>query len=131
MSKGDICHFHYTLDLSNWFGRSFRLKMNYRKWAFIGLLVFPLYLLGRASFAVPVWVDLLVGLLLGLLILPSLFFRSAATGIAVLVLFVMAFPSLSEMDYGTLAKPGLLFLFALWVVLVLVISLDRSRARLK
>ena len=103
--------------------------MNYRKWALVSLLVFPVYLLVRATIAVPLWIDLLVGLLLGLLILPSLFFRSAAAGITMLVLFVLAYPSLSEMDYGKLDKPGLLFLFALWVVLILVISLNRSRAR--
>ena len=103
--------------------------MKYRDWAFLGLMVFPVYVLARVSFDVPFWLDLVVGLVLGLLILPALFFRSASIGITVLVLFVLAYPSLSTMNYGKLDKPGLLFLFALWVVLVLVISLDRSRRR--
>jgi len=100
-------------------------EMNYRNWAFGGLLVFPLYMLGRANFDVPVWIDLLAGLALGLLILPCLFFRSASIGITIIVLFVLAYPALSDLEYGKLGKPSLLFLFALWVVLVLVIALDR------
>ncbi|MGW8180625.1 MAG: hypothetical protein ACWGQW_17975 [bacterium] len=101
--------------------------MNNRNWALGGLLVFPVYMLGRANFDVPVWIDLLVGLLLGLLILPRLFVRSASIGITILVLFVLAFPALSDLDYGKLGKPGLLFLFALWVVLVIVIALEGSK----
>ena len=103
--------------------------MKYRDWAYLGLMVFPVYLLSRVSFAIPLWLDLLVGLVLGVTILPALFFRSAAISLAVIVLFVLALPSLTVMDYGKLGKPGLLFLFALWVVLILVVSLDRSRRR--
>lgn len=100
--------------------------MNYRKWALAGLLVFPVYMLGRANLDVPVWIDLVFGLLLGLLILPSLFFRSASIGITILVIFVFAYPALANLEYGKLGKPSLLFLFAMWVVLVVVIALDRA-----
>ncbi len=103
--------------------------MNLRDRAYLGLMVFPVYVLARVSFDVPFWLDLLAGLVLGLLILPALFFRSAAIGVTVIVLFVLAFPSLSIMDFGKLGKPGLLFLFALWVVLILLISFNRSRRR--
>jgi len=103
--------------------------MKYRDWVYLGLVVFPIYVLGRASFAVPFWLDLLAGLVLGLTILPAVFFRSAAIGVGVIVLFVLAFPSLTTMEFGKLGKPGILFLFSLWVILILVIFLDRSKRR--
>lgn len=104
------------------------MKMKNRDRAYLGLMVFPVYVLTRASFDVPVWLDLLVGVILAILILPTLFFRSAAAGTAVIVLLVLAFPSLSSMD-GRLGKAGLLFFFALWVILILVIALDRAKRR--
>ena len=102
------------------------LEMNYRDKATWGLMVFPIYVLIRAGFDVPIWIDLLLGAALAILILPTLFFRSAAAGAAVIVLFVLAFPSLSSMD-GRLGKAGLLFFFALWVILIVVIAIDRSK----
>ena len=100
--------------------------MNYRDKATLGLMAFPIYILARVGFDVPIWVDLIMGILLALMILPTLFFRSAAAGTAIIALFILAFPSFSEMD-GRLGKSGLLFFFALWVILIVIIAIDRSK----
>jgi hypothetical protein len=100
-----------------------------QNWAYAGLALFLIYLLTRVSFSVPIWLDLIMGFVLGILILPTLFFRSASIGIGILVLFVLAYPSLSSMEYGKMGKPGLLFLFALWVILLLIVYLGRSNRR--
>jgi hypothetical protein len=76
-------------------------------------------------FEIPVWFDLLFGVVLGIMILPSLFFRSVAAGVVIIALFLLGLPTISSLDFGALGKPGLLFLFSLWVVLLLVISLNQ------
>jgi hypothetical protein len=93
------------------------------------MFLFPLYVLARASFEVPVWFDLIFGIGLGIMILPSLFIRSAAAGFAIVALFLLGLPTISSLDFGSLGKPGLLFLFSLWVVLLLVIALDRPERK--
>lgn len=99
--------------------------MKHRIWAFYAVVVFPVYVMSRASFSIPVWFDILVGAVLGFLILPVLFFRSSAAAFAVVIVFLLALPSLSSMQLSQFGQSGLLFLFVLWVILILVLVFDR------
>jgi hypothetical protein len=101
--------------------------MKYRKWAIYTVVFFPLYVVARTSLSVPTWLDLLMGAIFGVLILPVLYFRSSAAAGALIILFLLAFPSLFSMELGLPGHSGLLFLFMLWVILILVIVFDRVR----
>ena len=101
--------------------------MKYRTCALTALIIFPVYVLARAMLDIPVWVDLVCGIALGIMILPSLFFRSATAGVVIIALFLLGLPTISSLDFGALGKPGLLFLFSLWVVLLLVIALNEPK----
>ena len=101
--------------------------MKYRTWALTALILFPVYVLARAMLEIPVWVDLIFGVAVGIMILPCLFFRSVTAGIVIIALFLLGLPTISSLDFGALGKPGLLFLFSVWVVLLLVISLNEPK----